>query len=114
MIRNKRHIKYPKNVKEQELIQFLSGEMTKEQQLAFEEQIAQDQFLSDAAEGLGSMNKEQVPQMIADLNLNLKKQINVKRGRAKLFNPSKLLIWVSVIVVLLFVFIAWWYLTMII
>ena len=114
MIRKNRHIRHPKNAQEQELLQFLSGKMTKEQKLSYEEQLAQNEFLSDAAEGLNELDKDKIPGMIADLNFQLKKQIRTKNGRFRLFNHSKLLIWVSVIVVLLFVFIAWWYLTMII
>lgn len=114
MIRKRRNKKYPNNERGMELLQFLSGKMNKEQQLSFEGQMERDEFLNDASEGLNALDKEKVPQIIADLNLQLKKQIRTKKRKYKLFNQSKLLIWIAVIVILLFVFIAWWYLAMII
>lgn len=110
----KSNSKHPENRKEIELLHFLSGKMSKEEAEVFKLKMEEDQFLSDAADGLVGMDKEGIPDMIADLNFQLKKQINKKKKRAKIFNHSKLLIWVSVIVILLFVFIAWWYLSIII
>lgn len=114
MIRKKKNRRYPNNEQEKELLQFLSGKMNKEQQLSFEERMEHDDFLNDASEGLNALDKDKIPQIIADLNLHLKKQIKTKKNRFKLFNHSKLLIWIAVIVVLLFVFIAWWYLALIV
>lgn len=114
MIRKKRNRKYPNNEQEMELLQFLSGKMNKEKQLSYEEKMEQDEFLKDASEGLANLDNEKIPQIITDLNLQLKKQIRTKKRKYKLFNYSKLLNWIAVIVVLLFVFIAWWYLAMLV
>jgi|GEM_PF-1878270 len=113
MIRRKRNKGNPNNKQEKELLNYISGKMSTKDQQEFETELEKNAFLNDAAEGLQTLDGEKIPDILAELNAGLRKQLKQKRQRKTLFSNQKLMIWVSVIVILLFIFVVWWYISII-
>lgn len=91
------------------LVNYLEGRLHVEEQRRLEALMDQDPFLKDAIDGLAEMpDKSQIMAVALQLNAQLKKQTQRKKGRAAVFTHQRLLIWVSVLMVILFVFLAWW------
>lgn len=97
-------------VNEQQLLDYLQGNLPPDQQHFIEEILLDDPFLSDAVDGLAEIDsKEQVRQIMTQLNLHLRRQIrerNARRKERRRFKPDKG-IWMYILLLLLLIVLAW-------
>ena len=67
---------------DEELVDYLTHNLSPEKQLHLENSIEQDPFVLDAIEGLKEIpDKQQINQSINELNLHLNKLVNTKNKR---------------------------------
>jgi len=94
---------------EQQLLDYLRGELPPDQQHAIEAVLQEDDFLNDAVEGLQEVkSKEAITQITAQLNLQLRRQIRDKKEARRVkrrFKPDSQT-WVYIIILLLLVVLA--------
>ena len=66
------------NIEQEKLLEYLNRQLTEEEQHDLEAQMNDDEFMSDALDGLEQMNdKTVVPLIVKELNSGLKKQLVV-------------------------------------
>lgn len=97
-------------IDEDHLLHYIDGTMSAADQHRLEELLENDPFLSDAVEGLSEIHdKEQLKAITAQLNLQLKKQIQKKRKerryRKKLTDSWG---WIFVLIILMLALLSWW------
>lgn len=89
---------------EQELINYLQGNLSDEEKYAFEKKTADSEFLNDAVEGLSNFkSKQQLNEYVSQLNKNLYKQLDQRKKRKekrKLKDNPWIIISVIIILVL--------------
>ena len=94
----------------EQLLGYLQGRLSPEQQHFIEEILLEDPFLSDAVEGLAAIdNKEQISHITTQLNLRLRRQIKEKKARRKQkrrFKPDRQT-WIYVALLLLLIVLSW-------
>lgn len=67
---------------DEQLINYLEGNLSDEERHAIELQMLEDDFANDAVEGLGNItNKAQLTTYVEQLNRQLQKNINSKKKR---------------------------------
>lgn len=96
--------------KEALLWQYLKGELPEQEQARVRLAMEQEPFLQDALEGLGKEGggENAVRDSVLLLQQHLKKHVyNRRKRRAAVLKP-KLWLWLAVLALLLFVFVAWW------
>ena len=93
---------------EQDLLGYLHGKMSDQEQHAFEQQLNEDEFLNDAAEGLeGLKNKKDLSLLVMQLNSDLKKQIDKKKKqKEKRKITGQPMVYLTIILLLLLITIA--------
>lgn len=96
-------------IDEDRLMAYLEGNMPPEEQHELEEILEADPFLNDAVEGLLEIkDKEQLKDIAAQINVQLRKQIQnrrkSRRSRPKLTDHWG---WVFVLIMLLLILISW-------
>lgn len=65
-----------------DLLKYLHGDISKDDQHKVERQMADSDFVSDAVEGLQHVrNKRSIEQYVEELNHNLQKQVSAKKQR---------------------------------
>jgi hypothetical protein len=65
-----------------DLLKYMQGNLSKDEQHKVEQQMADSDFVSDAVEGLESMkNKKSIEEYVDELNRQLHKQIETKKKR---------------------------------
>ena len=98
------NILHDDELKDDQLINYLQGNLNDEERNAIEQQMMEDDFANDAVEGLEIVsNKAQLPTYIDQLNQQLQKHITAKKQRKakrKLADNSWIIIAISVILVL--------------
>ncbi len=68
--------------KHDDLLKYIQGDLSKDEQYEVEKQIASSDFASDAMEGLQQIrNKKSIEDYVDELNRQLKKQVSVKKHR---------------------------------
>jgi len=73
-----------KDIEQQKLLEYLNNELPQADQHAVEEALNDDPFMSDAMDGLQQFeNKNDVPQLIHQLNADLKKELDKKKKRKR-------------------------------
>lgn len=97
-------------IDENQLLAYIEGRLSSEDQHALEEVLEADPFLNDAVEGLAEMkDKEHLKQITTQINLQLRKQI---KSRKKQRRPRPRLTehwgWLYVLIVLILILMAWW------
>jgi len=97
-------------VSEEQLLSYLEGNLSPDQQHQIEEVLLDDPFLNDAVEGLAAIkDKEQIGRITAQLNLHLRRQIKEKkalRRQRRKFNPDRQT-WMYILVILLLAVLSW-------
>jgi len=93
-----------------QLLAYLEGRMSPEDQHTLEAALEADPFLNDAIEGLSEVrDKQQLQQIATQLNVHLRKQIRNRkqrrRGRRKLTEHWG---WLYVLIVLALILLGWW------
>ena len=90
-----------KDIEQEKLLEYLNEHLPDAEKHALEKQMSDDDFINDAVEGLQAVkNKEQISEVINQLNADLKKQTDKKKQRKlkrKLPNQS----WVYYTIMLL-------------
>ncbi len=96
------------NIDNQKLLDYLSNKLTEEERYEFEKHMADSDMLSDVTEGLEKFkDKKDVAALVEQLNANLKKQLEKKKGRKlKREIKSPLWLYLSIVILLILVLIA--------
>lgn len=88
-------------VDQETLLKYLQGKLSSEEQHELEMNLLDDPFEADAAEGLAAMdNKQNIPAVVSQLNLDLKKK-TTKRNKGAFRREAKLESWLLVTIVLI-------------
>ncbi|KAA5532202.1 hypothetical protein F0919_15485 [Taibaiella lutea] len=97
-------------IDENQLLAYLEGRLSSEEQHRLEEVLESDPFLNDAVEGLAEIkDKEQLKQIAAQINQQLRRQIkNRKAHRKSRTRLTEHWGWLYVLIVLGLVLMAWW------
>jgi hypothetical protein len=70
------------DLKNDELLKYLQGDLSKDEQHEVEKQMASSDFVSDAMEGLQQIpNKRSIDDYVNELNRQLQKQVSAKKQR---------------------------------
>jgi zona occludens toxin (predicted ATPase) len=98
-----------KDIDNQELLSYLSNQLSKTQSHTIEQQMADDEFMNDAVEGLQQIsNQKNIPIHLEELYAALQKQVAKKNERKKRRwkdNPQTYLIILLVILLIMIGFI---------
>ncbi|MEO5890635.1 MAG: hypothetical protein ABIQ31_10300 [Ferruginibacter sp.] len=96
-----------KDIDNQQLMDYLSNQLSKEDSHAIEENMADDEFMNDAVEGLQKIdNKKDMQAYVEQLNNDLHKQIAKNKNRKekrKLKGQANLYLTIVIILILLVV-----------
>ena len=101
-------------LREEQLVNYLNGNLPEEEAHKVEEQMAASPFVNDAVEGLQEFsNRHKLSEYVRELNKNLKRQTNKKKQKMEK-RKIKDLKWVvlSVVIILLLCFIAYYIINM--
>ncbi len=98
------------DIDEAQLLAYIEGSLTPEEQFRLETLLDQDPFLSDAIDGLSAIeDKAQLRMIAGQINAQLRRQIQSRRKhrrrRPRLDNHWG---WIFVLVLLLLVLLSWW------
>jgi zona occludens toxin (predicted ATPase) len=98
-----------KDIDNQELLSYLSNQLSKTQSHSIEQQMADDEFMNDAIEGLQQISDQKnIPVHLEELYAGLQKQVakkNDKKKRRWKDNPQIYLIIIIVILMIMIGFI---------
>ncbi|MBY0479028.1 MAG: hypothetical protein K2Q24_15375 [Chitinophagaceae bacterium] len=96
------------DISEQEMLDYLNGNLTPDQRYEMEKRLASSDMMSDAEEGLSQVkNNEQVKKAVADLNKQLHLQLQQQRRKRKLLKmPNQTLLIVTTFLLLLLITLA--------
>lgn len=89
---------------EQELLQYLQGNLTPEERNAVEQRLSSSDMMSDAEEGLRMADEKKMRHAVADLNKQLSHQLQQQRRKRKhrpVPNQSLIIITTFLILVLI-------------
>lgn len=89
---------------EQELLQYLQGNLTPEERNAVEQRLASSDMMSDAEEGLRMADEKKMRHAVADLNKQLSLQLQQQRRKRKhkpIPNQSLIIVTTFLILVLI-------------
>ncbi|HEX6913880.1 MAG TPA: hypothetical protein VF145_01480 [Chitinophagaceae bacterium] len=97
------------DLKNEDLLRYLQGELPKDGQYQVEKQMNDSDFVNDAIEGLQQVrNKKSIETYVEELNRNLRKQVTTRKHRKykrKLKDNSWIVI--TVVIVLMLMVLAW-------
>ncbi|WP_157976899.1 hypothetical protein [Taibaiella helva] len=108
--RNRTEGMHHSDIDEAQLLAYIEGSLTPEEQFRLETLLDQDPFLSDAIDGLSAIeDKAQLRMIAGQINAQLRRQIQSRRKhrrrRPRLDNHWG---WIFVLVLLLLVLLSWW------
>lgn len=89
---------------EEELLQYLQGNLTPEERNAVEQRLASSDMMSDAEEGLRLADEKKMRHAVADLNKQLSLQLQHQRRKRKhkqIPNQSLIIVTTFIILVLI-------------
>jgi anti-sigma factor RsiW len=93
---------------EQELLQYLQGNLTPEERNAVEQRLAASEMMSDAEEGLRLADEKKMQHAVADLNKQLSLQLQQQRRKRKHRPvPNQSLVIITTFLVLLLIVLAY-------
>ncbi|NCU05867.1 MAG: hypothetical protein GXC73_18020 [Chitinophagaceae bacterium] len=93
---------------EQELLQYLQGNLSPEERRAVEEKLADSEIMSDAEEGLRMADEKKTNRAVADLNKQLSLQLQQQRRKRKQKPlPNQSLVIVTTFLVLVLIVLAY-------
>ncbi|MEO5942021.1 MAG: hypothetical protein ABIP30_05665 [Ferruginibacter sp.] len=97
------------DTEQSKLLEYLSEKLTPEERHVVESNMNDDEFMSDAMDGLNELkNKEDISSTIDQLNARLKKQLQKKKekkGKRKL--PSQTWVYYTIIILLILIILGW-------
>ncbi|MFN8264502.1 MAG: hypothetical protein U0T11_00385 [Chitinophagaceae bacterium] len=92
---------------EEQLLNYINGNLSPDEQRMVEEQLNNAGFLSDAEEGLALIeNKDAIPTTVANINRRLTQQLQSRRRRKRTPLPNMSLLILSTFLVLLLIVLA--------
>lgn len=96
-------------VDQETLLLYLQGKLSEEKKHELEKQLIDNQFASDAMEGLGEIrDKQQIAFMVEMLNRDLRKKTEAKRKRRdRLKLPNQSWLYISVLILLILIIISY-------
>ncbi|WP_118976041.1 hypothetical protein [Taibaiella koreensis] len=108
--RNRTEGSHHDNIDEAQLLAYVEGSLSPEEQFRIETLLEQDPFLNDAVEGLAEIkDKAQLKAIAGQINAQLRKQIQSRRKqrrrRPKLEHHWG---WLFALILLLLVLLSWW------
>jgi hypothetical protein len=75
-------LKEDDDLKDDDLLKYVQGDLSKEELLEVEKQMVDSEFVNDAVEGLQTIsNKKGIEDYVDELNRNLQKTVSTKRKR---------------------------------
>ncbi len=93
---------------EEELLQYLQGNLTPEERNAVEQRLASSDMMSDAEEGLRLADEKKMRHAVADLNKQLSLQLQQQRRKRKHKPiPNQSLVIITTFIVLLLIVLAY-------
>lgn len=93
-----------KDIDNQQLMQYLQQQLSKDALHDFEAQLNDDEFMNDAVEGLQALPEQKIPVYLEQLQQNLKQQVQQQNKRKKKRwkdNPQSYLIILLVLLLIL-------------
>jgi len=98
-----------KDIDQETLLLYLQGKLSEEQKHEVEKRMMEDDFESEAMEGLESIsNKKKLPSVVDQLNRDLRKKLEKKkRLREKLRYKDQPWIYFAILIILLLVIISY-------
>lgn len=97
------------DIDQETLLLYLQDKLSDEKKHEVEKKIAENEFASDALDGLQQFrSKQQVAHMVEMLNRDLKKKVEKKRQRRqKLIIPDQTWLYITVVIVILLIIISY-------
>lgn len=107
--RNKTEGPHTADIDEAQLLAYIEGSLSPEEQFRLETLLEQDPFLNDAVEGLAEVkDKAQLKAITQQLNAQLRKQIRSRRNqRRRRPQTTHHWGWIFVLAVLLLIILSW-------
>ncbi len=97
-----------KEAGQEKLLEYLNRQLDEAGRHEFEKQLLDDEFMSDAAEGLELVeNKESIPALVQKLNTGLKDQLSSRKNKRKVLFFNQPWTYVAIILILLLVVVAY-------
>lgn len=92
---------------EEQLLRYINGQLSPDEQRIVEEQLNNAGLLSDAEEGLSLIeNKDTIPSAVANINRRLTDQLQKRRRRKRTPLPNMSLLILSTFLILLLIILA--------
>lgn len=86
---------------EDKMLQYLRGELSKEEQYEMEQQFEQSIFEKEAYEGLTAIgDKDKLQDYVATINADLRKQLKTKKRKTRAVQPSLFWIFLAIFIIL--------------
>jgi len=97
------------DIDQETLLQYLQGKLSPEKRHELEKQLVDNEFASDALEGLKEFHdQQQISYMVEALNRDLKKKTEKrKKRREKMKLPDQTWLYVSIIIIILLIVISY-------
>lgn len=83
MEQNKSNISTPETTDQEKLMQYLNKQLSHLESHQLETEMESDPFTYEAMEGLQQMDNNKIPQVIDQLNINLRKEIKAKKRKKR-------------------------------
>lgn len=98
-----------KDIDQETLLQYLQGTITPEKKHELEKQLVDNEFASDALDGLAEIkDKQQIQYMVEMLNRDLKKKLEKKKlRREKLRLKQEPWLYIAIIIVIILIIISY-------
>ena len=98
-----------KDIDNQKLMDYLSGKLSRQEQHEIEKQMADNELMSDAVEGLKAMKDQQsINAYVEQLNKSLHKQLQQKKSRRqKRRIKEEPYVYVAIVLVLVLIIVAY-------
>ena len=92
-------------IDQETLLLYLQDKLTPEKRHELEKQVADNEFVSDALDGLQQIkDKQQISYMVEMLNRDLKKKVEKKKQRReKLKLPDQTTLYITIVILLLLI-----------
>jgi anti-sigma factor RsiW len=95
------------NLSEQQLLDYLKGNLTSEERHVVEMRLAEHEMMSDAEDGLSLVkNKDELNAVTAQLNASLTEQLKKRRKRKRIELPNQTLLITTTFIILVLLVVA--------
>ncbi len=96
------------DIEQDKLLDYLNRQLSDKEQHELEKQLIDDPFMSDAMDGLSSLNsKTDVAAMVQELNSGLNRQLRTKKKTKNFFKQNDATVYYSIALILLLIVIGY-------